>query len=181
MRGVSRQVLDGDESEVVVAVWNLLLPNGIDDIDLRGDLVARAQPGLAHGGQRVVGVVLGEHVRRMQRELLCGIPDPVVGAGLAEVVACGQAMRVLVGDDCEERIARPRHDIGGEGALEDDDTGPIGQCPNQPRPQRAPIGCRGVGRGVDEHIAADIKGMRIRRSTMRMSSSRVRPRELVLL
>ena len=37
------------------------------------------------------------------------------------------------------------HDIGGEGALEDDDTGPIGECANQLRPQRAPIRCRGFG------------------------------------
>ncbi len=91
MRRILRQVLVGNEAQVIVAVRNLLCATGIDDVDLRGDLVARAQPGLADDGEGVVGVVLGEHLRCVQREFLRGVPDPVVGAGLAEVVARGRA------------------------------------------------------------------------------------------
>ena len=95
MRGVGRQLVDVDEAEVVVAVRNLCRATGIDDIDLGGDLVARAQPGLRHQRECVVGVVLGEHLGCVQRELLRGIPDPVVGAGLAEVVTGGAARGAL--------------------------------------------------------------------------------------
>jgi len=69
MRGIISQVLVGHEAEVVVAMWNLLFPAGIDDIHLRGDLIARAQPRLTGNGKCIVGVVVGEHLRGVQGEL----------------------------------------------------------------------------------------------------------------
>ena len=39
------------------------------------------------------------------------------------------------------------HDVGGEGALEDDDAGPVGQRANQFGLQRAPVGARAVAAG----------------------------------
>src|SRR5215475_2523060 len=99
MRRVVDQMLIGHKAQVIVPMWNLLLSTGIDDIHLRGDLIARAQPGLAYDGEGVVGVVVGEHLRVVKRELLRGIPDPVVGTGLAEVVTGGIAGGTLRVDD----------------------------------------------------------------------------------
>lgn len=109
---VLREVLVGDEAEVIVAMRNLLCATGIDDVDLRGDLIARAQPGLADDCEGVVGVVLGEHVGCVQRELLRGVPDPVVGAGRAEVVARGGAGVALGFDDREEGVVGSVDDAG---------------------------------------------------------------------
>ena len=103
--GIGRQLVGVDEAQVVVAVWNLRCATGIDDVDLGGDLVARAQPSLRDQGQRVVGVVVGEHLRGVQGELLRGVPDPVVGAGLAEVVTGRGALGALRVDQFGERGA----------------------------------------------------------------------------
>lgn len=112
MRGILRKVLVGDEAEVKVAVRNLGVASGIDDVHLRGDLVAGTQPGLADDGEGVVRVVLGKHIRRVQRELLGGIPDSVVGTGPAEVVARGRARLALRGDDREEALVRAVDEVG---------------------------------------------------------------------
>ena len=90
---------------------NLCCATGIDDVDLGGDLVARTQPSLRDQCQRVVGVVVGEHLRGVQRQLLRGVPDPVVGAGLAEVITGGGTLGALRVDEFGERRAgrgRPR-------------------------------------------------------------------------
>ena len=110
--GIFGQLFGGNEAEVIVAMWNLLCPTGIDDIDLRGDLISRAKPRLADNGKRIVGVIVGEHLRGMQCELLRGVPDPVVGAGLTEVVAVRIACLTLRVDDREERLAGPVHHVG---------------------------------------------------------------------
>lgn len=54
-----------NESQVIVAMRNLLHPTGIDDVHLRDELITRAEPCLADDGERVVGVVLGEYLWRM--------------------------------------------------------------------------------------------------------------------
>ena len=87
VRRVGGKVVGRHEAQVIVAVRNLLLATGIDDVDLRRELVAGTEPGLRDDGERVVGVVLREYVGGMQRELLRGVPDAVVRPGLAEVVA----------------------------------------------------------------------------------------------
>ena len=84
---------------------NLLLATGIDDIDLRRELIAGTEPGLRDDGKRVVGVVLGEDVGGMQRELLRGVPDAVVRPWLAEVVAGCRTVRALRLDDGVEGVA----------------------------------------------------------------------------
>ena len=48
---VLRRSLRAEETEVVVAVRALRLAAGVDHVDLRGDLVAGAQPGRGHEGQ----------------------------------------------------------------------------------------------------------------------------------
>ena len=76
----------------------------------------------------------------MQRELLRGVPDAVVGPWLAEVVARGRPVRALRLDDGVERVAGAIDDVGGEGVLEDDDAGPVGQRADQLGLQRLPVG-----------------------------------------
>src|SRR5882757_9064597 len=95
-------------------MWNLLCPTGIDDINLRGDLISRAKPRLADDGKRIVGVVVGEHLRGMQCELLRGVPDPVGGAGPSKVVTVRIARTMLRIDDREERFTGPVHNLSGE-------------------------------------------------------------------
>ena len=142
-------------------MWNLLCPTGIDDIHLRGDLVARAQPRLTDDGERVVGVVVGEHLRGMQCKLLRGVPDPVVGAGLTEVVTGGRTSRMLRVDDREERFAGPVHHVGGERVLEDHHAGPVGQRPDQFGLQRPAVGGTDVADGVNQHVASHIGRQRV--------------------
>src|SRR6266851_4751411 len=93
------------EPEVVVAMHALRRAARVDHVDLRGDLIARPEPGAACGRDEVVGVVGREHLRRAQGQLLQRVPDPVVLPGLGEVVACGAARRPLAGDD---RLELPR-------------------------------------------------------------------------
>ena len=161
VRGILGKMLGGNEAEVIVPMWNLPCATGVDDIHLRGDLVTRAQPRLAGDGKRVVGVVVGEHLRGMQRELLRGVPDPVVGAGLAEVVAGCIAGCMLRIDDREERLAGPVHHAGGERVLEDHHAGPIGQRPDQFGLQRPAVGGTDGGCGVNQHVASQIGRQRV--------------------
>ncbi len=158
VRRVRRQLIDVDEAEVVVAVRNLRRATGIDHIDLGGHLIARAEPGLRNQGECVRGVVVGEDLGRMQRQLLCGIPDPVVGAGLAEVVSCRGARGALCGDDRRERFGCAVDDIVAERILEYDDARPVGQCAGQLALQCPPIRMGGGLRGVDEHVLAYLAG-----------------------
>ncbi len=95
---------------------------GVDDVDLRGDLVVRAQPRLGDEGKDVVGVVVGEDFGFPDGKLVQGAPDAVVGAGLGEVVSRYGTGCLLLGDDLVECF-RGTVDDGGvnEGALEDHD------------------------------------------------------------
>ena len=74
-------------------------PAGVDDVDLRRDLVVRAQPRLGDQGQDVVGVVVGEYFGFPDGELVQCAPDAVVGAGLGEVVSRRGTGCLLLGDD----------------------------------------------------------------------------------
>ena len=97
----------------------------------------------------------------MQRELLCGVPDPVVGARLAEVIARRRSRGPLRVDDGEEGVGRTVDDGGGEGVLEHHHAGSVGQRPNQFGLQRPPVSAADRGRRVHEHIASDLTGERI--------------------
>ena len=157
VRGIPGQLFSGHKAEVIVTMWNLLRPTGIHDVHLRRDLVAGAQPRLTDDGKRVVRVVVGEHLRGMQRELLRCVPDPVVGTGLAEVITDGRPSRTLRVDDREERLAGPVHHVGGERVLEDHHAGPVGQRPDQFGLQRSAVGGTDGGRRVDQHVASHIR------------------------
>ncbi len=63
MRGEARQHIRRLESHVIVAMRLLGLAARIDDVDLRGDLIAGAEPGLAHQRGRGIAVVAREQVR----------------------------------------------------------------------------------------------------------------------
>src|SRR4051794_33065808 len=72
----------GQEAQVVVAVRGLCRAARVDHVDLRGDLVAGAEPGRRGQRQDVVGVVVGERLGVEQGRLLQRVPHPVVGTGL---------------------------------------------------------------------------------------------------
>ena len=94
----------------------------------------------------------------MQRELLRGVPDAVVGPGLAEVVACRRTVGVLRLDDGVEGVAGAIDDVGGERVFEHDDARPVGQRPNQLGLQGAPVGRSGR---IDQEVLADVDGVRV--------------------
>src|SRR5260370_885872 len=89
----------GLEAQVIIAVHGLGRAAGVDHVDLRGDLVGGAEPGVAHGRDDVVGVVGREDIWRAQGQLLQCVPDPIVLPGLGEMIAGGAASRALIGDD----------------------------------------------------------------------------------
>ena len=77
----------GHEPEVVVAVRALRRAAGLDDVELRSDLVRRAEPRRRGEGDAVALVVVDEALGLGDRELLQRVPDPIVRAHHREVVA----------------------------------------------------------------------------------------------
>ena len=111
--------------------------------------------------ERVVGVVVGEHRWVVQRELLGGVPDPVVGARLAEVVARGNAVGALRLDDREERLAGPVDDVVRRTrSVKTTTPGPSASArmSSACRARRSPRAAASRSRGVDEDVAADVVG-----------------------
>ena len=96
----------------------------------------------------------------MHRELLRGVPDPVVGSRLPEVIPCGPTGGALDLDEVEE---------GGGGAVDDprverpgehDGPGPVGQRPDEFGLEGAPVLDAGHRRGgVDEYVVAHALGV----------------------
>ena len=120
--------LVGQEAEVVVAVRLLGLATRPDHVDLRGDLVAGAEPGRRRERDHVVGVVVDERLGGADGELLQRVPDPAVGARCREVVAGRTARGRLLGDDLVEDAGDPvDHRVVRERALEDDHPRPVGE------------------------------------------------------
>ncbi len=119
MGGELRQRIGGLEAHVVVAVRRLRLAARIDHVDLRRDLISGAEPGLAHQRDRRVPVIAREQVRIAEAQLLQRVPDPVVGAGLGEMVAGIAVAGAPLLDHDEETVGR-RVDHGevGERVLE---------------------------------------------------------------
>lgn len=124
--GIARRLLGVHEAEVVVAVHGLADTAGTDEVGLSGHLIARAQPGVRAERDHVVLVVLDERLGILNRELLQRIPDPVVGAGLAEVVTALAAGGLLIGDDLSVCVAHLVEDRPLERAGDDDDAGAVG-------------------------------------------------------
>ncbi len=107
---------------------NLRGPTGIDHVDLRRHLVQRPQPTLADQREDVVGVIVGEHVRCAESQLLRGVPNAVVGARLAEVVTHHTTRRMLLRNEEVELFGGTIHHGGvAEGVLEYHDSGTVGE------------------------------------------------------
>ena len=108
--GVAGELLGlvvGEEAHVVVAVGVLGLAARVDHVDLLGQLVAGAEPGLAGHRHRVGAVVVDECLGIGHGQLLQGVPHPVVGSGLGEVVAGGSSLGVLGRDQVPEHLPKP--------------------------------------------------------------------------
>ncbi len=154
---------------MVVAVRLLGLPARADDVDLRGDLVGRTEPGRRGQRDDVVGVVGDERLRRLHGQLLQRVPDPAVGARSREVVAVRTAGRLLLGDYLVEGGGHPvHHCVVGEGGLEDDHARPVGERADQ---LGGHVVAARLGRGrraepvgvVDEDVLLDPVGVGVRR------------------
>ena len=87
------ELLDRLEAHVVVAVRRLRGAAGIDEVDLSGDLIERAEPRTAYQRNDVVCIIADERLWVGGAQLLVRVPNPGVGAWLAEMVAS----RVLLG------------------------------------------------------------------------------------
>ncbi len=79
--------------------------------------------------------------------------------GLPKWSPAAEPSRALRLDDGEERIAGAIDDVRGEGVLEDDDARAVGQRVDQLGLQCLPV--RRRRRGIDEHVLADVDGMRV--------------------
>lgn len=163
VRRVAGRPLVGEETEVVVPVHALRGAARVDHVDLGGDLVAGAEPGLADQGQHVVGVVVGEDLGGVQGRLVQGAPHPVVGAGLREVVTAGGARRPLPLDQRAEDGGGPVHHVRvRERAPQYDDAGAVQQRADPFGPHRGRVGRRPDAVAVvDGDVPLDPHGARV--------------------
>ncbi len=122
---MQREALDlggGLESHVIVAVHGLRFAAGVHHIELRSDLVARAKPALGNQGDNFIRIIFGEEFGIFEAELLQGVPDAVIGAGLGKMIATARIGFMLLLDHGVE-LGGCRIDNGfvGEGILEYDE------------------------------------------------------------
>ena len=78
MRGESCRLLGRHEAEVIIAMRHLRLPARVHDVDLRRHLILGSEPCSADQGQHVVGVVISEDSRVVDRQLVQCAPDSIV-------------------------------------------------------------------------------------------------------
>ena len=102
VKGETLDLIGALKAHVIVAMGRLRLAAGIDAIDLRGDLVARSEPGLRYHRNDVVSVVARERLRSAQRQLFQRVPYAVVGAGFGEMVAARLVLAALLVNDLKE-------------------------------------------------------------------------------
>ncbi len=116
------------EAKMIVAMRDLSRAAGIDDVELRSDLIGRPEPGLAHQRDDCVAIIGREDRGVAQAELLERVPDAVVGARLGEMVAAADIARALFLDDRPVmRIGLVDRGMVGERVADDDDAGAVGQ------------------------------------------------------
>ena len=127
VHGETGGLLVGHEPQVVVPVNGLGGPARVDQVDLRCDLVARAEPGDRHPGQNVVGEVLDEYVRVTDGQLAQRIPKTGVRPRLGEVVAAALPAGDLLVDQGRKDGCGPVDHRRVEGALDEDHARPFEQ------------------------------------------------------
>src|ERR1700722_8893137 len=91
---------------MIVAVRDLSRAARIDDVELRSDLIRRAEPRFADERNHRVAIIGGEDRRVAQAQLLERVPNPVIGARLGEMIAPAHVAQSLFVDD------RPKMSIG---------------------------------------------------------------------
>ena len=162
-----RKALDlsrGLEAHVIIAMGDLRLAARIDDIELRGDLIAGPEPRLADERDDRVAIIGGEGGRIGEAEFFERVPDPVVRAGLGEMVAhAGVAAVLLVDHRPEMRVRRLDRFQLGEGSAKGDNAGPIGHRLHPFRHDLPAAFGRGGGAAnrvafIDEHVRDDLAG-----------------------
>ena len=140
MRRELRGEVEVHEAEVVVAVRGLRRAAGVDHVRVGDDLVVRAEPGDRDEVDDVVGEVVDERLGVGDGQLLQRAPQPVVAAGLGEVVAGLHAAGLLLLDQRRDHRRGPVDDRGVERVREDDDAGarPSARAPARPAPRGGP-------------------------------------------
>ena len=152
------------EAQMIVAMRDLSRAARIDDVELRGDLIGRPEPGLAHERDDCVAIIGSEDRRVAQAQLLERVPDAVVGAGLGEMVAAADIVRALFLDDRPVmRVGLIDRGMVGERVADDDDAGAVGERVDPFRQQfLARLGRSGglarLEAIVDEHVRRDVAG-----------------------
>ena len=159
--GVALDLRCRHEAEVIVAVRHLGCPAGIDDVDLGRHLVRRTEPRGRHEVDDVVAVVVDEDGRISDSELFQGVPDPIVGAGLGEMIAHGLPGSILLIDDAEEDLRRAIHDRRVDGSLDDDDARSVTQGSGQLVKSALPLGTTQAICGVHQDIGLDAVRKRV--------------------
>ena len=149
---------------MIIAVGDLSRAAWIDDVELRSDLIRRAEPRFAHERDHRIAVIGRKHGRVAQAQLLERVPDPVVRARLGEMIAAADIAQALFVDDRPEmRIGLVDRREVGERAADDDDARSVGQRLDPFRHQfLARFGrSRGAARleaVVDGHVRRDVAG-----------------------
>ena len=163
VRGIGRQLVGVDEAEVVVAVRNLRCATGIDDVDLRGDLVARAEPGLARPGRArrwrssrrtPAGSCSASFCAAFQiRSLAPGLPKWSPAAAPVGALRVDQLVERVAGRDRpRRRRTRPSNTTTPGPSVS-------ARISSACRARRSGFGER--GRRVDEDTRAHVVGMRV--------------------
>ena len=167
MRGKALDLARSLEAHVIVAMGDLRLAARIDDIELRGDLIAGPEPRLADERDDRVAVIVGEGGRIGEAEFFECVPDAVVRPGLGEMVAASCVAAVLcLNHRPEMRVRRlDRFEIC-EGPAKGDDAGALGHRFHPLRHHLlAAFGrSRGAADGVavvDQHVRDDVARERI--------------------
>ena len=107
---------------------HLRLPARVHDVDLRRHLILGSEPCGADQGQHVVGVVISEDSRVVDRQLVQCTPDSIVCARLGEVIPGLHARGLLRRDQGLECLGRAVHDRGVKRLLKDYDARSGQQC-----------------------------------------------------
>ena len=150
--GVGRD-LRALEAEVVVAVHRLAGATGVDDVDLAGHLVARAEPRARGQRDDVVRVVVDEGIGVGDGKLLQRVPHPVVGARGREVVPGRRHRWPSPGRSSARRPPSPgRRRRAANAPRNTTMPGPVGQGPDH-------LGLHAAARSSSRHRVAQGGGV----------------------
>src|SRR3984885_7621246 len=84
---------------MIVAVRDLSRAARIDDVELRSDLISRAEPRFADERNHRVATIVGEDCRGAQAQLTQRLPKPFIGPRFGAMIAPRQVAQLLLLND----------------------------------------------------------------------------------